>query len=90
MNKECRMSKESGLINFIILHSLFLVQASHIQKNIFCQKMAKLYNKVTIFFVNLNLAILKMNFCYRLTLIEESGIFTAYEKSEKKYCPDCR
>ena len=49
MNKECRMSKESGLTNFIILHSLFLVQASHIQKIIFCQKMAKLYKKVTVF-----------------------------------------
>jgi hypothetical protein len=48
MNKECRMSKESGLTNFIILHSLFLVQASHIQKIIFCQKMAKLYKKVTV------------------------------------------
>jgi gluconate kinase len=28
MNKECRMSKESGLINFIILHSIFLVRYS--------------------------------------------------------------
>jgi len=30
MNKECRMSKESLLINFIILHSLFLVRYSKI------------------------------------------------------------
>ena len=38
MNKECRMSKESGLTNFIILHSLFLVRYS---KNYFLPKNGK-------------------------------------------------